>query len=125
VPYDEDENITNSDDENNIKCVHDDISCKSVLTVYYSYIESLKQRIIKTSENKPLYSILLVGETGVGKATVLELIANVFSGNVIDHHNFDALDHTNERGGTNNWTNSVRLYEFTSEDGVVVSTRRL
>ena len=63
----------------------------------------------------------------VGKPSVLELIASVFAGNDIDHYNFDALDHTSERGGTNNQsqTNSVWLYQSTSKDGVVVSTRRL
>lgn len=69
------------------------------------------------------YTILLVGETGVGKSSVLELIANVLAGNDIDHYNFDILDHTNELGGPNNQsqTDSARLYEFTSKNGIVVS----
>jgi len=55
---------------------------------------------------------------------VLELIANVLAGNDIDHYNFNILDHTNERGGSNNQsqTNSARFYEFTSKNGVVVSS---
>jgi len=127
VPYDEDENLTNSDDENNIKCVHDDISFEISLTAFSSDIEPLKKGIIKPSKNKAPYSILLVGETGVGKATVLELIANVFAGNAIDHHNSDALDHTNERGGTNKQTqtNLVRFYEFKTKDGVMVHSKLL
>jgi len=73
---------------------------------------------------KAPYTILLVGETGVGKSSVLEFIANVLAGNDIDHYNFNILDHTNERGGSNNQsqTNSARLYEFTSMNGVVVSS---
>ena len=69
------------------------------------------------------YTILLIGETGVGKSSVLEFIANVFAGNDIDHYNFDVLDYTNEQGGSNNQsqTNSARLYELTSKNGVVVS----
>jgi predicted GTPase len=94
-----------------------------------SDVESLKRGIIKTSKNKAKapHTILLVGEAGVGKSSVLELIANVFAGNDIDHYDFDILDHSNERGDTNNHsqTNSVRLYEFTSKNGVVVSTGHL
>ena len=69
------------------------------------------------------YTILLIGETGVGKSSVLEFIANVFAGNDIDHYNFDVLDYANEQGGSNNQsqTNSARLYELTSKNGVVVS----
>jgi len=69
------------------------------------------------------YTILLVGETGVGKSSVLELIANVLAGNDIGHYNLNFLDHTNERGGSDSQsqTNSARLYEFTSKNGIVVS----
>jgi len=90
-----------------------------------SDVESLRRGIIKTSKNeaKASYTILLVGETGVGKSSVLEFIANVLAGNDIDHYNLDVLDNTNERGGSNNQsqTNSARLYEFTSKNGIVVS----
>jgi len=60
----------------------------------------------------------------VGKSSVLEFIANVLAGNDIDHYNFDILDHTNERGGSNNesQTNSARFYDFTSKNGIVVSS---
>ena len=80
------------------------------------------QGIIKTRAKAP-YTILLVGETGVGKSALLELIANVLHSKDVDHYDFDILDHTNERGGSSNQsqTNSARLYEFTSKNGVVVS----
>jgi predicted GTPase len=85
---------------------------------------SLQNGIIKTSKNKTNkpYTILLVGETGVGKSSVLEFIANVLLGNDIDHYDFDILDRTNEQGGSDNQsqTNSARLYEFTSKNGIVV-----
>jgi len=88
-------------------------------------VESLKKGVITTSKNraKAPYTFLLVGETGVGKSSVFELIANVFAGNDIDHYNFHILDHTNEQGGSNNQsqTNSARLYELTSKNGIVVS----
>jgi len=90
-----------------------------------SDVESLRQGTIRISKNKARapYTILLVGETGVGKSSVLELIANVLAGNDIDHYNFDILDHANEQGGSNNQsqTNSARFYQFSSNNGMVVS----
>jgi len=92
--------------------------------VISSDVESLKQGIIKTlkNEGKAPYTILLVGETGVGKSPVLELIANVLVGNV-GHYDFDMFDHTNEQGGTDNQsqTNSAHLYEVTSNNGIMVN----
>ena len=89
-----------------------------------SDVESLKRGIIKTSKNegRTPYTILVVGETGVGKSSILEFIANVLVGNV-GHYDFDILDHTNEQGGTDNQsqTNSARLYEITSKNGIMVS----
>ena len=91
-----------------------------------SSAESLRSGIINASNDKTNapYNILLVGETGVGKSSLLELIANVVMGNDIDHYNFKVLDHTNEQGGSDHQsqTNSVRLYEFTSTNGIVVSS---
>jgi len=54
----------------------------------------------------------------------LEFITNVLIGNSIDHYDLDILDHTNEQGRPNNQsqTNSARLYEITSNNGMVVST---
>lgn len=95
-----------------------------MLTVRSSDVESLKYGIIRTSKNTvntPI-TILLVGETGVGKSSVLELFANVLAGKDIDHCDFDILDHTNEQGGPDNQsqTKSARLYEFKSKNGIMV-----
>ena len=81
-------------------------------------VESLKKGIIKgsTNETKAPYTILLVGETGAGKSSVLELIANVLVANGSDHYDFGILDHKNQ-----SQPDSARLYEFTSKNGVVVS----
>ena len=91
-----------------------------------SDVESLRKGIIKTSQNKGKapYTILLVGEIGVGKSSLLELIANVIVGNDIGHYDFNILDHTNEQGGSNyqSQTNSARVYKLTSKNGIVVST---
>ena len=83
-----------------------------------SDVESLRNGIIKTSKNeaKAPYNILLLGETGVGKSTFLELIASVLAGKHINPYNLDDLDHTNDLT-----TNSVHLYELTSKNGIVVS----
>ena len=90
-----------------------------------SDVESIKRAIIEVSKSEAQapYTILLVGEPGVGKSSVLEFIANVLAGNDIDNYNLDILDHTNELGGPNNQsqTNSARLYELRSKDGKVVS----
>ena len=89
-----------------------------LLIVLPSDVESLKNGIIKTSKNeaKAPYNILLLGETGVGKSTFLELIASVLAGKHINPYNLDDLDHTNDLT-----TNSVHLYELTSKNGIVVS----
>jgi energy-coupling factor transporter ATP-binding protein EcfA2 len=93
-----------------------------------SDVQSLKKGIIKTANNKSdnvRHTILLLGETGAGKSSLLELIANVLIGKDIDHYDSDVLDHPNERHGPSNQsrTNSARLYEFTSKNGIVVSVQ--
>ena len=90
-----------------------------------SDVESLKKGIIKTSKNKlqAPYTILLVGETGVGKSAALQFIANVLIGNDIDHYDFNTLDNSNERGGHGSQSQTIqaRLYEFKSNNGILVS----
>ena len=96
-----------------------------LLTIFFSDVESLRRGIIKTSKNKVQadYTILLVGETGVGKSAVLEFLANVLIANNIDRYNFEILDHSIEQNGSSNQsqTNSARLYKLTSSNGIVVS----
>ena len=88
-------------------------------------MESLKHGIIKTSKNKANtpYTILLVGETGVGKSSVLEFIANVLLGKDVDHYEPNILDNTNEGSifGDQSRTKSARPYEIMSEQGILVS----
>jgi len=88
-------------------------------------VQSLKQGIIKTSKNpvQVPYNILLVGETGVGKSSILEFIANILIGRDIDHYDLEILDPTNEQGGSENQsqTKSARLYELRSNNGIIVS----
>ena len=102
-----------------------DIFDALVLTVVPSEVESLKKGFVKTSKNKANapYTILLVGETGVGKSSVIEFIANVLRSQSIDHYDFNTLDRSNEQGGSENQGQTVhaRVYEFTSKNGLVVS----
>jgi energy-coupling factor transporter ATP-binding protein EcfA2 len=95
------------------------------MTRFPSNVESLRKGIINTSKNEEnkLYTILLLGETGVGKSSLLELIANVLFGNDVDHYNFNVVDRSNEQDGPGHQsqTNSARLYEFTSTNGLMVS----
>jgi dephospho-CoA kinase len=94
--------------------------------VLSSDVEFLKQGIIKTSKNivQAPYTILLVGETGAGKSSVLEFIANVLIGNDVDCYKSDILDHTNEEGGSESQsqTKQARLYDLKSNNDILVST---
>ena len=124
--YDNIANLEDEDDIPTIQYVHSNIFCAPIIKVSSSDVESLKKGIIKTTKNRANrpHTILLVGETGVGKSSLLEFIGNVLAGNDIDHYNIDILDRTNERGGSKyqSQTSSAHLYEFTSRHGVVVST---
>ena len=94
------------------------------LTAISSDVESLKKGIIKTSVNQfqARYTIVLLGDTGVGKSTFVEFIANVLLGNTIDRYDFDILDRNNEQNGSSNQsrTNSARLYKVRAKNGMVV-----
>ena len=96
----------------------------SLLTIFPSDVESLRKGIIKTSKNKVQadYTILLVGETGIGKSTFLEFLANVLIGNNIDHYSYMIdSDHGPNDFSYQSQTNSARLYKLTSNNGIVVS----
>ena len=96
-----------------------------VLILSPSDVESLKMGIIRRTENeaKAPYTILVVGETGVGKTSFLEFIANVLSGRTLGKYNLGILDRKNELDvpAKQSKTKLCRLYEFTSKNGVVVS----
>ena len=96
-----------------------------ILIVSSSDVKSLKMGIIKQTENgaKAPYTILLVGETGAGKSSLLEFIANVFSGKTLGNYDLDILDRNNEPDVPINQSKTAFscLYEFTSKNGVIVS----
>ncbi|PBK60448.1 hypothetical protein ARMSODRAFT_966036 [Armillaria solidipes] len=85
-------------------------------------VESLKKGVVKTDRNKQKeFTILLVGETGVGKTAVLSLIANVLAGKRPDNYK-EFYDPDNEVGGTqkHSQTKSARIYTLKSVNGVTV-----
>ena len=97
--------------------------------MFSSDVESLKKGIIKTSKNSVQadYTILLVGETGVGKSTFVEFLANVFMGNNIHRYDLEMFDLSNKHSGSHNQgqTNSPHFYHLRSKNGVVVSVGEL
>ena len=96
-----------------------------MLTVDSSDVESLRQGIIEKSKHKAQlpYNILLVGETGTGKSSFLEFVDNVLTGKDVNRYEFKTLDRSNEAGGSGgqSQTNSARIYEITSRNGILVS----
>lgn len=75
-----------------------------------------------TSKVNGSYTILLVGEAGVGKSSLLKLIANVLLGNDVDHYDLDILNHSCKERGAVGPTVSPHLYEITSVNGILVSS---
>jgi GTPase SAR1 family protein len=74
---------------------------------------------VKTTKRE--FTILLVGETGVGKTTVLSLIANILEGRTPEQY-VDFHAPGNEAGGSQSGsqTKSAQVYEFGSKNGVIV-----
>ena len=94
----------------------------SVLT-RFSDIESRRDAIINMAKNKANapHTILLVGGTGLGNSSLVELIANTLLSR--DGYDLASLDRANERGPLDSGTRTVspHLYEIASELGVLVS----
>jgi len=104
------------------------LSDASALTLFPSDVESLRNGIIKTSKNNKaaFYTIVLVGEPGVGKTSFASFIANALSGHSIDNYSFhdtNSFDDTDEQSGSANQSQAseARLHKFTSKNGTVVS----
>ncbi|KAJ7247818.1 hypothetical protein C8J57DRAFT_1359008 [Mycena rebaudengoi] len=87
-------------------------------------IEDLKKGIVQTKDKgRSEYTILLVGETGTGKSSLLAFIANVLAGKSLSKCGFATLDRDNERGVSQkeSQTKYAKLYEFTSRNDIKVN----
>ena len=96
-----------------------------VLKAFSSDVDSIKEGNIRTlkNEGQAPYNILLVGETGTGKSSLLEFIANVLIGKSFDGYDYKILDYDNEQGGSpsQSQTTLSRMYELRSKNGISVS----
>lgn len=99
--------------------IHD--GSASSISPPYSDPDSLRNGIVKTSDNNTKFTLILVGETGVGKTSVLSFIANVLAGNKLEEY-ADMYDLSNEEGGSQSQsqTCSAKVYEFTSRNGLTI-----
>ncbi|CCM07038.1 uncharacterized protein FIBRA_09357 [Fibroporia radiculosa] len=84
-------------------------------------VDDLGKGIIHVSDSKTEFTILVVGETGTGKTTVLSLIANILQGNTPKTYK-KYHEESNEAGGSakHSQTNNAKLYQFVSKNGITV-----
>ncbi len=77
--------------------------------------------IIRTTKNRTEFTVLLVGETGVGKTSFLSLLANILEGRRPEEF-IQAHLQTNEAGGSHagSQTQKATVYEFQSRNGIIV-----
>lgn len=85
-----------------------------------SDVLALKQGIVKTSKNKANTpcTVLLVGESGVGKSSLVKFITSTLHGKDVDHYNLDIFD---EGAVSYQDQTPPHLYDITSNNGVLVS----
>ena len=81
-----------------------------------SDLESLQQGIVKSSKNKENmgYTVLLVGEIGAGKSSLVNFIATALLGKTI------GTDMPRSAVGSRSWA-SPHVHYLTSRNGVLVS----
>jgi len=85
-------------------------------------VEQLRKGIIKTRKTTTReYTILLVGETGTGKTSLLSFFFNLLQGHTPGKYKL-AHDQSNEAGGgeEQSQTQTAKLYEFVSKNKVKV-----
>ncbi|KAF8307717.1 hypothetical protein DL93DRAFT_2171529 [Clavulina sp. PMI_390] len=86
-----------------------------------STVEDLSQGRLATDpkKNRTSFTILIVGETGVGKTSVLNMFYNVLSGN--GPYNLKSINDEENEGSKSqlqSQTESAKSYTFTSKNGV-------
>jgi tRNA U34 5-carboxymethylaminomethyl modifying GTPase MnmE/TrmE len=105
------------------KSIHLGIRGPSLRLSQTSTAESLSKGVVNTSPDKKRteFTILLVGETGVGKTSVLSLLYNILKGFDSDHYE-TANDKKLEAGGSQaqSQTMSAKIYEFKSVNNLKI-----
>ncbi|GJE97664.1 hypothetical protein PsYK624_138850 [Phanerochaete sordida] len=82
---------------------------------------SLRQGIVRSPSHRFDYTVLLVGETGVGKTSFLSLLANILAGHKPDEY-VDLNDPENEQVGSpqHSQTKAAKVYELTTKNGILL-----
>lgn len=87
-------------------------------------LEGFAKGIVNTSSGKDKITILLVGENGTGKTSVLSLLVNVMAGRQPAEYDLEPYKAANERSGSHvgqSQTNKAEVYTFKSMNGVQIT----
>ncbi|XP_077349694.1 uncharacterized protein LOC143997778 isoform X1 [Lithobates pipiens] len=92
------------------------------LTIYRIKIEDLKQQNIwefgTTKADKENKVIMMVGETGSGKTTLINTMVNyIFGVEWKDDHRIQLIGENSEKSQAHSQTSSVTIYQINHEDG--------
>ncbi|KAF8634980.1 hypothetical protein AX17_004054 [Amanita inopinata Kibby_2008] len=115
LPDDTTRNTTTNEPDND-----EDSDDDQALEPKMNKAETLSKGVIVTQKNKfKEFTILLVGETGTGKTSLLNLFGNIVAGRAPQDYEF-FNDDSNEAGGgeKQSQTNSAKLYKFESNNKV-------
>lgn len=86
-------------------------------------VELLAKGIVNFTRGKKSITILLVGETGTGRTSLLALLINVLAGRSLAEYDLQPYDLKNEMGVSDTQTQTIhaKLYEFYSVNGVKIA----
>ena len=90
--------------------------------IHRNELSSVTRGVVFSANHKREITILLVGETGVGKTSVLNWIANTLLGVSPGQYDLQIHDAANEAGGSgrHSQTNRAQKYTLTSRNGFAV-----
>ncbi|XP_077350002.1 uncharacterized protein LOC143998134 [Lithobates pipiens] len=89
------------------------------LTIYKRKIEQQSKEEFKTLQlNKKTNVIMMVGETGSGKTTLINAMINyIFGVEWKDDHRFQLIEESSEKSQAHSQTSSITTYQIHHEDG--------